>query len=87
MYSSYAIKVDISMKESICVLIMTMICSMICSIFILLIRDVDENNMDSYDREYGHAGEGRTRDIFGTIYNKDGSVSILRTLLDGNPYI
>jgi hypothetical protein len=49
-------------------------------------RNIDESNMDSYDRYYGVADEGRTRGIFGTIYDSDGKVDAWKTLTDTNPY-
>jgi len=52
----------------------------------VLSRSVDENGMDSYDREYGIAIEGRTRGLFGTIYESDGSYNIWTNVLDTNPW-
>ena len=69
-------------RESFCIIILTVV----FAIFLSYIRDVDENNMDSYDRYYGIAGEGRTRGIFGTIYDAEGNVETWRTFICMNPY-
>ena len=51
----------------------------------LLSREVDENGMDSYDRSFGIAGEGRERGITGIIYT-NGQVDFWANLVDHNPY-
>ena len=56
------------------------------SILIACINDVDEYGMDSYDRQFGHAGDKRTRGIFGTIYDSNGNTDVWRTLFDPNPF-
>ena len=56
--------------------------------FIIIIGQLssrDENGMYGYDRTYGVAGDGRTRGMFGTIYNADGSYSFKHNILDTNP--
>ena len=54
---------------------------------IFSLRNIDENNMDSYDRSsLGHAGEGRYRGVTGTIYDKDGEIEVWMTLRDTNPF-
>jgi hypothetical protein len=68
--------------ESFCITILTVI----FAIFLSYIRGVDENNMDSYDRYYGIAGGGRTRGVFGTIYDAEGNVETWRTFTNMNPY-
>ena len=68
--------------ENFCIAILTVI----FAIFLSYIRDVDENNMDSYDRYYGIAGGGRTRGIFGTIYDAGGNVDLWRTFTNMNPH-
>jgi hypothetical protein len=50
-----------------------------------LCRDVDGNGMDNYDRDYGIAGEGVTRNAWGQIY-RDGKYSFWDNLFDHNPY-
>jgi len=54
-------------------------------VYILLGREVDENGMDNYDRQYGIAGNGKTRGILGTVYDKKGNVDGWSTLTDTNP--
>lgn len=51
----------------------------------MLSRSVDENGMDDWDKRWGIAGEGRTRGIFGTVYNRDGSANLWKSL-EYNPY-
>jgi len=68
--------------EGFCITILTVI----FAVFLSYIRDVDENNMDSYDRYYGISGEGRTRGFFGTIYDEDGTVDTWRTFTNMNPH-
>ena len=46
----------------------------------------DDNNMDLFDHYVGLSGEGRTRGITGIIYNADGSMNVLLTIGDINPY-
>jgi len=68
--------------ETLNILILTILFAIILS----YIRDVDENNMDSYDRYYGIAGDGRTRGVFGTIYDAEGNVDTWNTFTNHNPY-
>jgi hypothetical protein len=69
--------------ENFCILLMTVV----YAIFLSYMRAVDENNMDSYDRYYGVAGEGRTRGvILGTIYDAEGNVDLWRTFTNMNPH-
>jgi hypothetical protein len=56
------------------------------AVFLSYMRDVDKDNMDSYDRYYGVADEGRSRGMFGTIYDAEGNVDTWRTLSDPNPF-
>ena len=51
--------------------------SPLCVLFVLILSlivlcshnaDMDENGMDSYDRSWGIAGEGRERGVTGIIY-------------------
>ena len=42
--------------------------------------------MDSYDRYYGIAGEGRTRGVFGAIDDAEGNVDMWRTFTNMNPH-
>lgn len=51
---------------------------------IIIASDKDENNMDSYDRMVGIAGEGRTRGVFGTIYKQNGEYDFWANLFDSN---
>jgi len=68
--------------------------SSLCGVIVIIVfafllsymRGVDEDNMDSYDRYYGVAEEGRTRGMFGTIYDAEGHVDTWATLTDPNPY-
>jgi hypothetical protein len=68
--------------ENLCILLMTVV----YAIFLSYMRAVDENNMDSYDRYYEVAGEGRTRGILGTIYDAEGNVDTWRTFTNMNPH-
>ena len=63
----------------------TLVTFILFTIFISKMRDVDEHNMDSYDRYWGAAGEGRTRGAFGTIYDAEGNIDTWRTFTDINP--
>jgi len=65
-----------------CILIL----SLVYVTLLLYIRDIDEDNMDSYDRYHGIAGEGRTRGVLGTIYDAEGHVDVWRTITNHNPY-
>ena len=69
-------------KETCCIILLTVI----FAIFLSYVRNVDENNMDSYDRYYGISGEGRTRGVLGTIYDAEGNVDTWRTFTNMNPY-
>ena len=53
---------------------------------ILSLRNIDEHNMDSYDRFYGISDDGRTRGVFGTIYDSKGQVDAWATFTDHNPH-
>jgi len=53
--------------------------------FIAHILSRDEHYMDDYDKYQGIADEGRTRGMFGTIYNSDGTYSFWYNLIDTNP--
>ena len=53
---------------------------------ILSLREIDDRNMDSYDRFYGISGDGRTRGVLGTIYDSKGQVDAWATFTDHNPY-
>lgn len=57
----------------------------VLSIVYLLSRSVDDNGMDDWDKRWGIAGEGRTRGMFGTVYNRDGSANLWKSL-EYNPY-
>ena len=63
-----------------------------CIVFILIVsfimlcsRNVDENGMDTYDRSWGIAGEGRERGVTGLIYT-NGQVDFWANLFDHNPW-
>ena len=63
-----------------------------CIVFILIVsfimlcsRNVDENGMDTYDRSWGIAGEGRERGMTGIIYT-NGQVDFWANLFDHNPW-
>jgi hypothetical protein len=73
---------DDSLKLNICILILTVIFAFLIS----SLRQVDENNMDAYDRLVGISGDGRTRGIFGTIYDSEGNVDTWATFTDHNSY-
>ena len=68
--------------------------SSLCGVIVIIVfafllsymRGVDDVNMDSYDRYYGVADGGRTRGMFGTIYDAKGHVDTWATLSDPNPY-
>ena len=65
-------------------------CELVLAIFgfimlcIIIAADKDENNMDSYDRMMGIAGEGRTRGVFGAIYKQNGEYDFWANLFDSN---
>jgi len=69
---------------------MNAICEIVLPIFgfivlwIIIANDKDENNMDSYDRMMGIAGEGRSRGVLGTIYKKNGDYDFWANLFDSN---
>lgn len=69
---------------SYCELIMIIV-SVILTMMILSTRDLDENGMDSYDKMWGIAGEGYTRNHWGQIH-KDGEYDLWANLMDHNPY-
>ena len=73
---------DDSLKLNFCILILTVIFALL----IPSLRDVDEHNMDAYDRFHGISGGGRTRGIFGTIYDSEGNVDTWAVFTDHNPY-
>ena len=52
---------------------------------VLSFTSKDNDGMDEYDRYWGIAGEGKTRDSLGYIY-KDGEFDIWSNLFDHNPY-
>jgi len=56
------------------------------AVFLSYMRSIDKDNMDSYDRYYGVADEGRSRGMFGTIYDAEGNVDTWATLSDPNPF-
>ena len=51
-----------------------------------MFRDVDENNLDGYDRLWGYDKKGYSRGAFGIIYDEDGKYDFWENLLDTNPY-
>jgi hypothetical protein len=61
------------------------IISIILTLALLSKRDVDENGMDSYDRMWGIAREGYTRNQWGQILN-NGEYDFWANLVDHNPY-
>ena len=67
-----------------CELIMIII-GVILTISLLSKRDVDENGMDSYDRMWGIAREGYTRNQWGQIH-RNGEYDFWANLVDHNPY-
>ena len=58
---------------------------LIVALFMLCSRNVDENGMDTYDRSWGIAGEGRERGVTGLIYT-NGQVDFWANLFDHNPW-
>jgi len=54
-------------------------------LYIVCCRTVDDQGMDDYDRYYGIAGNGYSRDSWGNIY-KDGHYDVWSNLVDHNPY-
>lgn len=54
-------------------------------LYIVCSRSVDEKGMDEYDRYYGIAGDGYSRDVLGNIY-KEGRYDVWSNLVDHNPY-
>jgi len=65
-------------------------CQFVCIFIVCLIfwmfRDVDENNLDGYDRLWGYDKKGYSRGAFGIIYDEDGKYDFWENLLDTNPY-
>ena len=61
-----------------CIIVITII------FVIIMLYDLDENYMDSYDRYWNIAGDGRKRGLLG-IYNEDDSINWWYTLFDTNP--
>jgi len=70
----------------ICLLLIGVLIIVPGAFLILSLRDIDENNMDSYDRFYGISDDGRTRGVFGTIYDSEGNVDTWATFTDHNPH-
>ena len=68
-----------------CELIMIIIGAILTLGLLLSTRDVDENGMDSYDRMWGIAREGYTRNQWGQIHI-DGEYDFWANLMDHNPY-
>ena len=68
---------------SCCELIMIII-GVILTLSLLSTRDVDENGMDSYDRMWGIAREGYTRNQWGQIL-RNGEYDLWANLVDHNP--
>ena len=58
---------------------------LIVALFMLCSRNVDENGMDTYDRSWGIAGEGRERGMTGIIYT-NGQVDFWANLFDHNTW-
>ena len=65
-----------------------------CVLFVLILSlivlcshnaDMDENGMDSYDRSWGIAGEGRERGATGVIYT-NGQFDFWANVFDHNPW-
>ena len=65
-----------------------------CVLFVLILSlivlcshnaDMDENGMDSYDRMWGIAREGYTRNQWGQIH-RNGEYDFWANLVDHNPY-
>ena len=54
-------------------------------LYIVCCRTVDDQGMDDYDRYYGIASDGYSRDSWGNIY-KDGRYDVWSNLVDHNPY-
>jgi len=61
------------------------IINMIVLILSLFFRSKDKDGMDSYDRYWGIAGEGKVRGITGIIYDSNGSYDWSANLCDHNP--
>lgn len=54
-------------------------------VMVLSLTSRDNDGMDDYDRYWGIADEGKTRDRLGYIY-KDGEFDIWSNLFDHNPF-
>lgn len=63
-----------------------LVCVFIICLILLMFRNVDENNLDDYDRFWGYGDKGYSRDAFGIIYDEDGNYDFWENLLDTNPY-
>ena len=56
-------------------------------IFYLHYKDTDEQDMDSWDRYFGIAGNGRTRSQFtGIVYDKNGYFDFSKEFKPINPF-
>ena len=73
---------DDSPKLNLCIILLTVIFALMLPVF----RDVDEHNMDVYDRLHGISDGSRTRGVFGTIYDSEGNVDTWATFTDHNSY-
>jgi hypothetical protein len=63
-----------------------LVCIFIICLISLIFRNVDENNLDDYDRFWGCGDKGYSRDALGIIYDEDGNYDFWENLLDTNPY-
>ena len=62
------------------------ICVFVACLILFMFRDVDENNLDGYDRLWGYDKKGYSRGAFGIIYDENGKYDFWENLLDTNPY-
>lgn len=54
------------------------------ALLFILMRNVDDNGMDDYDRAWNIAGPNRERGALGTIYT-NGHIDFWANLFDHNP--
>ena len=61
------------------------ICVSVFCLILLMCRDIDENNLDRYDRYWAYEEKEYSRGITGIIYDKYGNIDFWANLLDTNP--
>ena len=62
-----------------------LVCVFIICLISLIFRNVDENNLDDYDRFWGYGDKGYSRDALGIIYEKEPDKIIVAS--NGSPLL